>query len=75
MKSNHIHLTVTDVEAAAEFLTKYFELRNQGGNRRLEGGSMWTRRSTHMDTRLCERPWGFHGRGARLMPASSFDRE
>ena len=33
MKINHINLTVTDVFAAAEFLEKYFGLRNQGGNK------------------------------------------
>lgn len=33
MKINHLNLTVTDVTAAAEFLEKYFGLRNQGGNK------------------------------------------
>lgn len=33
MKLNHINLTVTDVQAAAEFLEKYFGLRYQGGNK------------------------------------------
>ena len=33
MKLNHINLTVTDVEAAAQFLEKYFRLHNQGGNK------------------------------------------
>ena len=32
MKLNHLNLTVTDVAAAAEFLTTYFGLKNQGGN-------------------------------------------
>ena len=32
MKLNHLNLTVTDVRAAAEFLEKYFGLRNMGGN-------------------------------------------
>lgn len=33
MTLNHINLTVTDVPAAAQFLEKYFGLRNQGGNK------------------------------------------
>lgn len=33
MNINHLNLTVTDVEAAAQFLEKYFGLRNQGGNK------------------------------------------
>ncbi len=33
MRLNHINLTVTDVQAAAEFLEQYFGLRNQGGNK------------------------------------------
>jgi lactoylglutathione lyase len=33
MKLNHINLTVTDVIAAANFLEKYFGMRNQGGNK------------------------------------------
>ncbi len=33
MKLNHINLTVTDVEAAAGFLSTYFGLRNEGGNK------------------------------------------
>jgi catechol-2,3-dioxygenase len=33
MKLNHINLTVTDVEAAASFLQKYFGLQHQGGNK------------------------------------------
>lgn len=32
MKLNHINLTVTDVTAAASFLTTYFGLINRGGN-------------------------------------------
>jgi catechol 2,3-dioxygenase-like lactoylglutathione lyase family enzyme len=32
MKLNHLNLTVTDVNAAAEFLTTYFGLKNHGGN-------------------------------------------
>ncbi len=32
MRLNHINLTVSDVPAAAEFLTTYFGLTNQGGN-------------------------------------------
>jgi catechol 2,3-dioxygenase-like lactoylglutathione lyase family enzyme len=32
MKINHLNLTVTDVDAAAKFLEKYFGLRNQGGD-------------------------------------------
>lgn len=32
MKLNHLNLAVTDVTAAAEFLTTYFGLKNQGGN-------------------------------------------
>jgi lactoylglutathione lyase len=31
MKLNHVNLTVTDVPAAANFLEKYFGLRNPGG--------------------------------------------
>jgi lactoylglutathione lyase len=30
---NHINLTVTDVEAAKDFLSKYFGLKDQGGNK------------------------------------------
>lgn len=33
MKLSHVNLTVTDVPAAAQFLEKYFGLRNQGGNK------------------------------------------
>jgi lactoylglutathione lyase len=33
MKLNHINLTVTDVVAVADFLEKYFGMRNQGGNK------------------------------------------
>lgn len=33
MRLNHINLTVTDVEAAAQFLEKYFGMRNIGGNK------------------------------------------
>lgn len=32
MKVNHLNLTVTDVRAAAEFLTTYFGPTDQGGN-------------------------------------------
>lgn len=32
MRLNHINLTVTDVLAAANFLSTYFGLHNQGGN-------------------------------------------
>lgn len=32
MKLNHINLTVTDVPAAANFLSTYFDLHNRGGN-------------------------------------------
>jgi catechol 2,3-dioxygenase-like lactoylglutathione lyase family enzyme len=32
MRLNHLNLTVTDVEAAADFLTTYFGLTRQGGN-------------------------------------------
>lgn len=32
MKLNHIHLMVTDVRAASDFLEKYFALQNAGGN-------------------------------------------
>lgn len=32
MKLNHINLTVTDVQAASDFLVKYFGMRNMGGN-------------------------------------------
>lgn len=32
MKINHLNLTVTDVEAAAAFLEKYFGLQPQGGD-------------------------------------------
>ena len=31
MKLNHINLTVTDVQAASDFLVKYFGLRDMGG--------------------------------------------
>ena len=33
MKLNHINLTVTDVEEASNFLTKYFGMRKIGGNK------------------------------------------
>lgn len=33
MKLNHINLTVTDVEAAANFLETYFDLHSQAGNK------------------------------------------
>ncbi|MDB5506068.1 MAG: hypothetical protein JWR75_706 [Devosia sp.] len=33
MKLNHLNLTVTDPEATASFLTTYFGLEHQGGNR------------------------------------------
>jgi lactoylglutathione lyase len=33
VKLNHLHLTVTDVEATAAFLAKYFGLRDLGGNK------------------------------------------
>ena len=32
MKINHLNLTVTDVQAASEFLVKYFGLRSMGDN-------------------------------------------
>lgn len=32
MKINHINLTVSDTEAASNFLETYFGLRNMGGN-------------------------------------------
>jgi catechol 2,3-dioxygenase-like lactoylglutathione lyase family enzyme len=32
VKLNHVNLTVTDVDAAAEFLERYFGLRRMGGN-------------------------------------------
>lgn len=32
MKINHLNLTVTDVDAAAAFLEKYFGLQPQGGD-------------------------------------------
>lgn len=32
MKLNHLNLTVSDVPAAADFLTRYFGLTDQGGN-------------------------------------------
>lgn len=32
MRINHLNLTVTDVPAAADFLTTYFGLTNHGGN-------------------------------------------
>jgi lactoylglutathione lyase len=32
VRLNHINLTVTDVPAAASFMTTYFGLANQGGN-------------------------------------------
>ena len=32
MKLNHLNLTVPDVRATAEFLEKYFGLKNMGGN-------------------------------------------
>ena len=32
MKLNHLNLTVTDVTAAADFLTTYFGMVKQGGN-------------------------------------------
>lgn len=32
MKLNHINLTVTDVQAASDFLVKYFGMRDMGGN-------------------------------------------
>ena len=33
LKLNHVNLTVTDVEAAAAFLERYFGLRKQHGNK------------------------------------------
>ncbi|HEY3477220.1 MAG TPA: VOC family protein [Anaerolineales bacterium] len=33
MKLNHINLTVTDVQAASDFLVKYFGMRSMGGNK------------------------------------------
>ena len=30
---NHVNLTVTDVQATAQFLERYFGLRSQGGNK------------------------------------------
>jgi lactoylglutathione lyase len=33
MKLNHINLTVTDVEAASDFLVNYFGMRSMGGNK------------------------------------------
>lgn len=33
MKLNHINLTVTDVQAARDFLVKYFGMRSMGGNK------------------------------------------
>ena len=33
MKLNHINLTVTDVEAASNFLVDYFGMRSMGGNK------------------------------------------
>lgn len=33
MKLNHLNLTTTDPVATADFLVKYFGLRNEGGNR------------------------------------------
>jgi len=33
MKLNHINLTVTDVEAASNFLVNYFGMRSMGGNK------------------------------------------
>jgi len=33
MRLNHVNLTVTDVQAAADFLEKYFELRRSEGAR------------------------------------------
>src|SRR5688572_29191164 len=32
MRLNHVNLTVTDVQAASQFLERYFELRSMGGN-------------------------------------------
>jgi len=32
MKLNHINLTVTDVQAASDFLVNYFGMRKMGGN-------------------------------------------
>ena len=33
MKLNHINLTVTDVQAAGDFLVKYFGMRSMGGDK------------------------------------------
>jgi lactoylglutathione lyase len=33
VKLNHLHLTVTDVQAAADFLERYFGCEYQGGNK------------------------------------------
>lgn len=33
MKLNHINLTVTDVQAASEFLVRYFGMQSMGGNK------------------------------------------
>jgi len=32
MKLNHLNLTVTNVPETHQFLQKYFEMRNMGGN-------------------------------------------
>jgi lactoylglutathione lyase len=32
MRLNHLHLTVTDVDGAAEFLERYFDLQRLAGN-------------------------------------------
>ena len=33
MKLNHLNLTVSDVQAASDFLVKYFGMRSMGGNK------------------------------------------
>jgi catechol 2,3-dioxygenase-like lactoylglutathione lyase family enzyme len=33
MKLNHLNLTVTDVQAASDFLVKHFGMRSMGGNK------------------------------------------
>ena len=33
MKLNHLNLTVSDVQQAADFLVKYFGMRSMGGNK------------------------------------------
>ncbi|MBZ0309391.1 MAG: VOC family protein [Anaerolineae bacterium] len=62
MQLNHINLTVTDVVGAAQFLEKYFGMRNQGGDSKVavlfdDNGLMLTLMKTGQGVRY---PRTFH---------------